>query len=308
MSATSSTRTSTVQTIDDKKKAEIGVKGFYHVDNRTFVAKTERAMKASEKKGWVYDRDYGLVGLTQEGIDAFIEHNELEPLAPGTLEAAPPTSATSTATSGAPARSGNGPKCAIGGSATSPSALAAISERLARLPADKFLNISTMREVKSQKKELVYNVSSRLAARQEDKSFLDDVVCALGGSPTGSPGAAPAPGSRAASSPGASAASSSSGATAPAPSARRITTGMNEFQRKIYGTPEALTEFSKLSLGGSSSSVVLAPSAPIPGTTPPAPGAPNAGLRLDMIARTNNKLGMRLPLAPKKPVTAMVAL
>ena len=177
---------SKIRKITAEKKAKIGVEGYYNVDRNTFLTKTARAVELGKKKGLVYDNEYGLVATDPAAITAFIQANELEPLAAGVLdEVAPVATAGGSASSTAPApvSSSKSPKTAK--APTSSAFRERVEKARATLEAGKFLNLSTMRQVKSGKKDLIYNNSFSLAAKAEDKQLLAETIEALGGSAAG---------------------------------------------------------------------------------------------------------------------------
>ena len=199
--------------LTDAKKAQIGVKGYYNVDKDSFVAKTAKAVEQGTKKGLLYDPEYGLVATDRAVITAFIQANGLSPLPPGLIDgsneavaapgspaaAAPAAASSSYSLAPVPAAAAAAPASTVAiGSAQSSTVvtptkkspanatfLDRVRTKLETVSSGKFLNLSTMREVKGDKAGLEYNKSYRLAAKSEDSRLLRETVEALGGSPNG---------------------------------------------------------------------------------------------------------------------------
>ena len=197
------------------KKAKIGVDGYYNVDKNSIVVKTENAVRTGTAKGLIYNNEYGLVSSSQEAIDAFIEENELEPLAEGVLASAAPTSAGK-------AKPASAAGAAAAGAPSSAGDLQKIRAALEKKKPDKFVNIITMREVLGGKRDFEYNIGLGIAAKKEFAQKLTEVVLALGGSPVGGGNQA-------------GAASSSSASSPPAPSSHRVAPQGIKFGKKVFG-------------------------------------------------------------------------
>jgi hypothetical protein len=207
--------------ITAEKRAKIGVDGFYNVDRNTFLTKTERAMELGRKKGLHYDKEYGLVSSDPAAIQAFILANDLKPLASGILDSTPPSAASSGGSTGM-----KSPKPAK--EASSSSFMERVDKSLQALEAGKFLNLSTMRQVKEGKKDLLYNKRYSLAAKLADKKLLNETIISLGGSAGGQEPEEEDIG-----------ASVSTEVRAPDPTSRRVGT-RSIFEKRLFGTQAAL--------------------------------------------------------------------
>lgn len=224
---------STKKSVPEQVK-KVTADSFYNIDTGKGLGATARAIAGGQARGLTYDREYGLVGTSREAIDSFIQEHSLSKLAqPLGVDAPAAGSAKSTASSKA-AASSDGSALEIGGAKSKSPGSASVAdirrirEALEKRVEGKFINISSMRQVKGGSSAYVYNAALGIAAAKSDLDKLNQVTRLLGGSPSGS--AMPA---------------DELGDELSTPSSARVV-GSAQFGKMVYGLPSAVASASEL--------------------------------------------------------------